>query len=38
MGENEVCDVPYEIFYFPCALNSTPEVGKYVEIKEFTID
>lgn len=38
IGENEVCDVPYEIFYFPCASNDTPEVGKYVEIKEFTID
>lgn len=38
MDENDVCDVPYEIFYFPCALNSTPEVGKYVEITEFTID
>lgn len=38
IGENEVCDVPYEIFYFPCASNDTPEVSKYVEITEFTID
>lgn len=38
MGENEVAFSPYDIYYFPYATNDTPEVGKYVEIREFTLD
>ena len=38
IGENEVAFSPYDIYYFPNATNDTPEVGKYVEIKEFTLD
>lgn len=38
MGENEVAFSPYDIYYFPNATNDTPEVGKYVEIREFTLD
>jgi len=38
MGENEVAFSPYDIMFFPSAFTDTPEVGKYVEIKEFTLD